>query len=57
VVADGPPRNVLAGAVEQAWGVGATRYTRAAQAARKQGQLTGRTPLPVTLEQALEVLR
>ncbi len=57
LVADGPPRDVLAEAVEQAWGVGATRYTRAALAARRRGQLAAGTPLPVTLEQALEVLR
>ncbi len=57
LVADGPPRDVLAEVVEQAWGVGATRYTRAALAARRQGRLAAGTPLPVTLEQALEVLR
>jgi len=57
LVADGPPRDVLAEAVGQPWGVGATRYTRAALAVRKQGQLTAGAPLPVTLEQALEVLR
>ena len=57
LVADGPPRDVLAEAVEQAWGVGATRYTRAGLAARQRGRLAAGTPLPVTLEQALEVLR
>jgi energy-coupling factor transporter ATP-binding protein EcfA2 len=57
LVADGPPREVLAKAVEHAWGVGATRYTRAALAARRQGLLAAAMPLPVTLEQALEVLR
>ncbi len=57
LVADGTPRDVLAEAVEHAWGVGATRYTQAAQAARRRGRLAAGTPLPVTLEQALEVLR
>jgi energy-coupling factor transport system ATP-binding protein len=56
LVADGPPRDVLARAVDQAWGVGATQYTRAVQAARLRGLVPKGTTLPVTLEQALEVL-
>ena len=57
LVADGPPRDVLTKALEQPWGVGATRYTRAAQAAMQRGILPAGSPLPVTLEQALESLR
>lgn len=57
LVADGPPRKVLAEAVDQAWGVGATRYTRAAQAVKGRELLSAGTHLPVTLEQALEMLR
>ena len=57
LVADGPPRDVLSQALEQPWGVGATRYTRAAQAAMQRGILSADSPLPVTLEQALESLR
>jgi len=57
LVADGPPRSVLAEAVGQPWGVGATQFTRAAQAARQRGLGAEGTMLPVTLEQALEVLR
>jgi energy-coupling factor transporter ATP-binding protein EcfA2 len=57
LVADGPPRDVLSEALEQPWGVGATRYTRAAQAAMRRGILSPGSPLPVTLEQALEALR
>ena len=56
-VADGPPRDVLSQALEQPWGVGATRYTRAAQAAVQRKILSAAAPLPVTLEQALESLR
>jgi energy-coupling factor transporter ATP-binding protein EcfA2 len=57
LVADGPPRRVLAEAVDQPWGVGATQFTRAVQAARQRGLVAERTILPVTLDQALEVLR
>jgi len=57
LVADGPPRDVLSQALEQPWGVGATRYTRAAQAAVQRKILSAAAPLPVTLEQALESLR
>jgi energy-coupling factor transporter ATP-binding protein EcfA2 len=57
LVADGAPRDVLSKALEQPWGVGATRYTRAAQAAMQRKILSADTPLPVTLEQALESLR
>jgi energy-coupling factor transporter ATP-binding protein EcfA2 len=57
LVADGLPRDVLSKALEQPWGVGATRYTRAAQAAMQRGILSADSPLPVTLEQALESLR
>jgi energy-coupling factor transport system ATP-binding protein len=57
LVADGPPRDVLSEALAQPWGVGATRYTRAAQAAVQRGLLPAGSRLPVTLEQALESLR
>ena len=57
LVADGPPRSVLAEAVDHPWGVGATQFTRAVQAARQRGLVAEGTMLPVTLEQALEVLR
>jgi len=57
LAADGPPREVLSEALKQPWGVGATHYTRAAQAAMQRGILPAGSPLPVTLEQALESLR
>jgi energy-coupling factor transport system ATP-binding protein len=57
LVADGPPREVLSKALEHSWGVGATCYTRAAQAAIQRGILSAGPALPVTLEQALESLR
>jgi energy-coupling factor transport system ATP-binding protein len=57
LVADGLPRDVLSKALKQPWGVGATRYTCAAQAAMQRGILSADSPLPVTLEQALESLR
>ena len=57
LVADGLPRRVLAEAVDQPWGVGATQFTRAVQAARQRRLVAEGTILPVTLDQALEVLR
>ena len=58
LVADGAPRRVLSEAALQPWGVGATRYTRAAQEALRRGLLpTAGDLLPVTLDQALEALR
>lgn len=57
LVADGAPRDVLSKALEQPWGVGATCYTRAAQAAMQRGILSADSLLPVTLGQALESLR
>lgn len=57
LVADGPPREVLSAALNQPWDIGATRYTRAVQAAIGRGILPSTSPLPVTLDQALECLR
>jgi energy-coupling factor transport system ATP-binding protein len=57
LVADGSPREVLTAALTQPWGVGATRFTQAAQAAVQRRILPPASPLPVTLEQTLEWLR
>jgi energy-coupling factor transport system ATP-binding protein len=57
LVADGPPREVLAMAVDHAWGVGATLYTRAAQALLGRGLIPPQPLLPATLEQAVEAAR
>jgi energy-coupling factor transporter ATP-binding protein EcfA2 len=52
LVADGPPAEVLADPRLHVWGVGATRYTRAARHAQSHGLWPAGQPLPVTLEQA-----
>ncbi len=57
LVADGPPRQVLASAIDHAWGVGATKYARAAQELLARGLIPSQSRLPVTLEQAVETLR
>ena len=57
LVADGPPRQVLAMAMDHAWGVGATMYSRAAQALLERGLIPPQSLLPATLEQAVETLR
>jgi len=57
LVADGPPRQVLASAMDHAWGIGATMYTRAAQEVLARGLLPPQPLLPATLEQAVETLR
>ncbi len=54
IVADGPPRQVLADPLMEEIGVGATRFTRAARLARQQGRVDPARPLPVTLDQAVE---
>ena len=57
LVADGPPRQVLASAMDHAWGVGATMYARAAQAVTERGLVPPQSLLPATLEQAVEAVR
>ncbi|MCX6025969.1 MAG: ABC transporter ATP-binding protein [Chloroflexi bacterium] len=57
LVADGPPRQVLASALDHAWGVGATMYARAAQEVLARGLLPPQPLLPATLDQAVETLR
>lgn len=52
VVADGSPTEVLADDRVDDWGIGATRYTRAARLARTRGLLPARGALPVSFEQA-----
>ncbi len=57
VLADGPPRTVLTDEAVARAGVGRTRYTEAAAAARRAGLVQRQGPLPVTLEQAVEFFR
>ncbi len=57
LVADGAPREVLARALGEPWGVGATEYTRAAQVLLERGLIPPPALLPATLEQAVEVAR
>lgn len=57
VVADGPPRQILTDPQLETQGVGRTRYTRAADAARQRGLVSTSQPLPATLEQAAEYFR
>lgn len=54
IVQDGAPRDVLAGEQLIDLGVGNTRYTEAARAARQAGLVAHDDPLPVTLGQAVE---
>jgi len=54
VVADGPPREVLASPDLPRYGLEPTRYTQAASAAKAAGVAQGKASLPVTLEQAVE---
>lgn len=53
IVADGDPTTVLADDHTEEWGIGATRFTRAARIARDRGLLNGGV-LPVSFEQAVE---
>jgi energy-coupling factor transporter ATP-binding protein EcfA2 len=57
LVADGAPREVLARALGERWGVGATEYTRAAQVLLERRLIPPLALLPATLEQAVEVAR
>jgi energy-coupling factor transport system ATP-binding protein len=57
IAASGTPREVLADPRTDDWGVGATRFTRAARRAVEQGLLPKGSPLPVSLPDALEVFR
>jgi energy-coupling factor transporter ATP-binding protein EcfA2 len=54
VVADGPPRDVLAAPDLERHGVDPTRCTRVARLARARGLAPAGGPLPVTLDQARE---
>ena len=51
----GTPREVLSDPRTDEWGVGATRFTRAARRAVERGLLTKTTVLPVSLPDAREV--
>lgn len=55
IAADGSPGAVGADERLQEWGVGATRYTRAARLARQRGLLDPDDPLPVSFDQAVAV--
>ncbi len=57
VIADGTAREVLTSEAVLRSGVGRTRYTQAASAARQSGLRPLDRPLPVTLAQALEYFR
>lgn len=57
LVADGPPDEILASPDLGQYGLEPTRYTRAARAAQAAGLRPVDTPLPVTLEQAVEFFR
>ncbi len=52
IAASGTPREVLSDPRTDDWGVGATRFTRAARRAVEQGLLPKGTDLPVSLEDA-----
>lgn len=55
IARSGTPREVLADERVDEWGVGATRFTRAARLAVERGKLPAATVLPVSLEDATEV--
>jgi energy-coupling factor transporter ATP-binding protein EcfA2 len=55
IAASGPPRDVLADPRTDEWGVGATRFTRAARLAVDRGLLPRSTVLPVSLPDAMAV--
>ncbi|MCB0911465.1 MAG: hypothetical protein KDB60_07610, partial [Propionibacteriaceae bacterium] len=52
VAASGEPTAILADPRTDEWGVGATRYTRAARLAREQGLGPADAAVPVSFEQA-----
>ena len=51
----GTPTEVLADERLGGWGIGATRYTRAARLARERGLIGAELPLPVSFDQAAAV--
>ncbi len=51
----GTPTEVLADERLSGWGIGATRYTRAARLARERGLIGAEVPLPVSFDQAAAV--
>lgn len=53
LIAEGPSRTILSDPRLEEWGVGTTRFTAAAKAARAQGFLTSETELPVSLNDAV----
>jgi energy-coupling factor transport system ATP-binding protein len=55
IARSGTPREVLSDPRTDEWGVGATRFTRAARRAVEEGLLPTSTELPVSLPDALEV--
>lgn len=55
IARSGTPRDVLSDPRTDEWGVGATRFTRAARAAVERKLLPATTVLPVSLPDALEV--
>jgi energy-coupling factor transport system ATP-binding protein len=55
IARSGPAREVLADPRTEEWGVGSTRFTRAARAAIEQKLLPAKTELPVSLEDAKAV--
>lgn len=57
IILEGAPREVLTSPLLPQHDIGLSRYTRAALAAREAGLWPERTPLPVTLEQALAGFR
>lgn len=57
LVADGPPGEVLTRPEVEAFGLRRTRYTQAAEAARRRGWLPSQPPLPATLPQAIGCFR
>ena len=57
LVADGPPRDILASPDIRQYGLEPTRYTRVALAAQAAGLRPAGRQLPVTLEEAVEFFR
>jgi energy-coupling factor transport system ATP-binding protein len=55
IARSGSPRDVLSDPRTDEWGVGATRFTRAARLAVEQGLLAKNTVLPVSLPDAMAV--
>ena len=57
IARSGTPREVLSDPRTDEWGVGATRFTRAARLAVEKGLLPKKTELPVSLPDAVEVFQ